>query len=81
MYLPPALAALLVLALRASAFLIPPTPDNVDVTVMPEQEDGGGKSTIAGLPQLISLGCPDCPFEGREGVENKIVSPIPLPAF
>ena len=81
MYLPSALATLPVLALRASAFLIPPTPDNLDVTVVPEQENGGVKSIIAGLPQTVALGCPDCPFEGREGVENKIVSPIHLPTF
>lgn len=74
MYLPPALAALSVLAVRASAFLIPPTPNDVAVTVMPAEAHDKTTSILAGLPHVVALNCPDCPFEGREGVENKIVS-------
>jgi hypothetical protein len=79
MYLPSALVAFSLLTLRASAFLIPPipTPDNdndVAITMVPEEEVSSVKSMLAGLPHIVALDCPDCPFEGREGVENRIVS-------
>ena len=74
MYLPPALAVLPLLALRVSAFLIPPTANNVAVTVMPEQEEARRTNVLAGLPHVVALNCPDCLFEGQEGVEDKIVS-------
>lgn len=81
MYIFPALVALPLLALRASAFLIPSsigTLDNgngkVKVTVVPEEENELRKSILASLPHVVALRCPECSFEGREGVENKIVS-------
>ena len=74
MYLPPALAALSVFAVGASAFLIPPIPNDVVVTVMPEEAHDKTTSILASLPHGVALNCPNCPFEGREGVENKIVS-------
>ena len=74
MYLPPALVALALLTLRASAFLIPPTAHDVHAAVLPEQEKDRTVSILAGLPQTIALDCPGCPFDGQDNVDNKIVS-------
>jgi hypothetical protein len=81
MHLPPALVALSLLTIRASAFLIPPSIKTDDgsaftITVISEGASDVSRihSALVGLPQTVALECPGCLFNGQQDVENKIVS-------
>ena len=79
MYFSSALAAGL-LAVRASAFLIPPQISEAAIEAKTELI-----SILAGVPRSVELDCPGCPFAGvetvawQEDVENKIVCQLSLP--